>query len=97
MSIFERFFKAASEVGGETVVSAEELYRLAESNPVVDEELVSFQSRVGELKEQAAVGGGLTPADRALIEKYARESAGALSGYGIGVSTEAFLAVAYEA
>lgn len=73
-----------------------ELERLAEKNDVVRQKVAEFEKQVEELKEQAAIGGGLTIDDQRLIKQYAVQSAEALRGYGIMVAEEAFADMPFQ-
>ena len=95
MNFFDRFIpgnkeQANPEVEGGAVSTAEDLSRLAESNEVVEAELQNFSDQIEHLKEQAQIGGGMTPADWNLVTQKAKRSAEALNGYGISVAPEAF-------
>ena len=74
-------------------MTADDLIRLSESNDQVSAELAAFEQRVQEIKTNARIGG-MTPEDVRLIGNHARLSAEALSGYGIEVSVDAFVAFA---
>lgn len=94
MSLREKIFgpKAEQLTVNESVADAESLLRLAESNDLVRSELEQFESRVAEIKQQAGIGGGMTPDDWSLINQAARNAAERLERLGASVTAEAFVA-----
>jgi hypothetical protein len=79
MNWFKKLFSKQSTFVGQPIDSAEELFALANKNPVVRAELEEFERRIS---DKSCAGNQ---------DQIAFKSAEALSGYGISVSKKAFL------
>ena len=86
MKWLKKLFSTESEFIGDFIDSKEELLALVQSNPVVEAEFNQFTSKVGVIKSEGE-------SVEIEIEKEAIKSATALSGYGISISPQAFIAV----
>lgn len=79
MNWLKKLFTKKSTFVGDFVDTGEELFALANSNPIVAAELEEFEKRVA---DKSCAGRE---------DQEAFKSAEALSGYGISVSKKAFL------